>query len=430
MWKLVSGNFAQRLIYAIATAATIICVASIPAGAQQVMRIAAVVNNDIITVHDVEARMRIVFASTGLRATKSMVERVGRRVLRTLIDEKLQNQEAKKSNISVTKSDFSRAVSVLEKRNRLRPGGFREFARTKNIDWEAMEAQINAHIIWSKLIRRVLRPRVVIGEDEVDEKLEQLKRKRGTREFQVSEILLSVNDRQDAPAVKRNADRLIGDIKQGAAFEALARQFSDSSSASVGGDIGWLQEEFLPGVFQSVVPGMKAGDVAGPIQAVGGYYIVKLNKARRVLAGSPLDGEVEVQRILFVLPANAGQAETQSQIDLAKLIGETISGCADFDRAAKEAGFRGKTNMGTLPLKDLAPVVRKNVQDLPVGKSGPPIRIGNQVALFMVCKRKDPKSGLPERDDIRGQLLRERLDILSRRYMRDLRAGAVVDIRT
>lgn len=399
------------------------------AQAQRVLRIAAVVNDEIITVYDMTTRMRIVFASSGIKPTRQLQERIGRQVLRTLIDEALQRQEAKRRNVSATQRDLDRAIANLEKTNRLKPGTFRQFVASKRIVWEAMLDQIRAQIIWSKLIGRVIRPQITVGDEEVDEVLNQLKSRKGSREYRISEILLTVNRRQNEEDIRKNAERLVDNLKNGARFSGLARQFSQSASASVGGDLGWLQEETLDENLRQIVPNMREGDVAGPIKTLSGYRIIRLNKTRQVLVGSPLDATVDLRRIALPLPPNARPQEIASQEQLASLLTQTVSGCEDFEKAAKEVGSVGKVNLGKMKLGNLALPIRNAVKDASIGKPVAPLKSGNAVLVLMVCGKTEAETGLPSRNAISSRLIRERLDIMSRRYMRDLRSASVIDIR-
>ena len=102
--------------------------------AQRVQRIAAIVNEDVISEYDLRARMQVVIVSSNLRPTAKLRQRLGQQVLRNLIDERLQAQEAKRKNISVTKRNMRTAIARLEKRNKLSPGSFNNFLRVKIIE--------------------------------------------------------------------------------------------------------------------------------------------------------------------------------------------------------------------------------------------------------------------------------------------------------
>ena len=174
---------------------------------------------------------------------------------------------------------------------------------------------------------------------------------------------------------------------------------------------------------------MKEGEISDPVSTLGGIEIFKLEKKRRVLGGSPSDTVVGLQRILLPLGRNAGPRDVSSQMKLAQLLSDTVSGCADFARAAVESDSVGPTKLGKVRLGDLSPSVRSAVEKLPIGKASRPVRNDRGVAVMMVCSRKEAESGLPSRAEILDRLRRNRLSIMVRRYLRDLRSAAVVDLR-
>ena len=138
---------------------------------QTEQRIAAVVNDELITAYDLEARMKLVIVSTRLPNTFETRRRISGQVLRTLIDERLKMQEAKRRNISVSNREVLRAKANIEKQNQLPKNGLDQMLQQNHVPLEAMEEQLRSAIAWSKLLSRRLRPRITIGEEEIDETL-------------------------------------------------------------------------------------------------------------------------------------------------------------------------------------------------------------------------------------------------------------------
>ena len=100
---------------------TIAVAAPMPALSQSEQRIAAVVNDEVISARDLRQRIRLVLFSSGIEDTTDARRRVARQVLRRLIDERLQLQEAKKRNIAVSDDEIRQSVSEVEKRNGMQP---------------------------------------------------------------------------------------------------------------------------------------------------------------------------------------------------------------------------------------------------------------------------------------------------------------------
>lgn len=404
-------------------------IGAMPAEAQRVQRIAAIVNDDIVSVYDLQARMQIVISSTGLKPTPQLQRRLARQLLRQLVDERLQLQEAKRRNVSVTKRNMANAISEIEKQNRIPPGEFDKFLARNGIPKEAALAQIRAQIAWGKLISRVLSPRVSVGEDEIEDALNRLKSRSGEMEFRVSEILLTIDSPDRRAEIGRTAERLAEELRKGADFEALARQFSRGASASVGGDLGWMSESELSDELRPIVSRMQPGDVVGPVETLAGIHVFRLQRKRRAMGGADDATIVGLRQILLGLAPDADQQDVAAQRTLAESIAESVSGCDDMGRAAGEARSSAPVDLGKFKLSNLTTNVRAAVESLPVGKPSKPVRLPTGVALFMVCEKTAPKADLPSREQVAERLRRERLEILSRRYMRDLRSAAVVDLR-
>tara|TARA_Y100001936_G_scaffold210370_1_gene217101 strand:+ start:382 stop:1656 length:1275 start_codon:yes stop_codon:yes gene_type:complete len=400
-----------------------------PSHAQGVQRIAAIVNDDVVSIFDLQARLHVVIASSGLRPTRRLQRRLRRQVLRTLIDERLQLQEAKKRNVSISKRNMQSAMSNIEKQNKLKPGTFTSFIRQKGLPQSAVFFRIRAQIAWSKLVRRRLLPRITISDEEVAEVLQRLKERKGQTEYRVSELFLPVDNPDQESTVRKTAKRLSDELKGGARFAAVARQFSAAPTASTGGDLGWLQESVLNENLARIVPTMKEGDVVGPVRTISGFQIYWLRAKRKVLEPSPDQATVDLRRIKLPLPQNSSQEDVQVQTNLAKLLSETVVGCEDMVPMGKQANASGKILLGNMQISRLGKPIRGVVQALEVGKASAPVRTPSGISIFMICDKKLPEANLPTAEQIKDRLTQERLAVLVRRYMRDLRSAAVVDLR-
>ncbi len=398
---------------------------------QTVQRIAAIVNDEVISAYDLQTRLDLVLFSTRLADTPEVRQRIGAQVLRALIDERLQLQEAAKQNISVTDRDMQLAFENIEQQNNLPKGKLDDFLKQNGISKDSIVSQVKASVAWNKLLGRRIRPRVTIGEDEIDEVLEHIRSRQGQTEYLLGEIVLPVDSPDEETNVQRTAERIADQVSKGARFDAIARQFSQSATAAVGGDLGWVHEAELDPALRSVISGMSPGKITEPIKTVTGYRIVLLKEERKIAHAGTSEVTVDLQQLVLPLPPSAEKTDIESQIDLAKTIQTTASGCPDFARLAKEVGSPTPPGLGKFELAKLAGPIRSAVQDLPAGKISEPVRMTDSVMLLMVCSREggQTKVELPGRDQIGDQLLQERMSLMSRRYLRDIRLAAVVDIR-
>jgi peptidyl-prolyl cis-trans isomerase SurA len=414
-----------RLLAALAFA----CLAAAPISAQETLRIAAVVNDEVISVYDLVNRTRLALISSGLPDTTETRRRLQPQVLRGLIDERIQGQEAAKQSITATEEDMANAVAKIEQNNRMPPGGLAIAVKNSGIEYSTVTAQIRANVLWQKLVTRKLRNSLQVGEDEIDEQMARLQAAQGSTEFLLAEIFLSVDSPEQDDDVRQTAQGLVDQLRQGVNFPDMARQFSQSASAATGGDIGLVESGTLDGDIAKAVSQLEPGRITDPIRSVAGYYIYALRQRRTIAAASTDDARVNLVQLLLPLERGASEADVDSQMALAETVRETVSGCADLGRVAKELGVPPPSDPQELRIGDLAPKIREIVTPLKVGEASAPMRIDPGLLMVMVCVRQDAPSNMPSRDDISESLLRQRLDVLARRYLRDLRRASFVDIR-
>jgi peptidyl-prolyl cis-trans isomerase SurA len=247
--------------------------------------IAAVVNGDPITMQDVRMRMRLIMSSSGMPDTPEMRQKVTPQIVNMLIEETLIAQEAKRDGVSVSRADLDAAFEGLAEQNKFTPDQFKEVLAHSGIPRAALDAQLRSQIAWSKVIQKKIRPRIEISDNQVDARLKKLNDSLGTEEYLIAEIFLPVDNAQADANVKQLADKITGQLSTGKVpFHAVATQFSQSASASRGGDVGWVQGPQLPTQVEEVVKQMKPGELSKPIRTLTGYSIVLLREKRAITA--------------------------------------------------------------------------------------------------------------------------------------------------
>ena len=174
-----------------------------PARGQDVQRIAAIVNDEIISRYDVQQRVDLIISTSRLGNLPDTRRRLRRQILRSLIDERLQLQAAKLHSIKVGNADLKRAFKFIEHQNKLPVGGLDRYLTDLGVPREALEAQLRAEISWTKLVRRRLSRNVQIGEEEIDEVLARLQANAGRFEFRISEISLPVDTPEQENEIRR-----------------------------------------------------------------------------------------------------------------------------------------------------------------------------------------------------------------------------------
>jgi peptidyl-prolyl cis-trans isomerase SurA len=402
-----------------------------PAAPQQYpeMRIAAVVNDDVISVADLAARVRMVMLSTSIPDSPETRQRVTTQVLRSLVDEKLELQEAKRRNIAATQDEIDKAIASIAQQNNLKPDQLDQILKTNGIDRSALVDQVTASIEWVKVVRQLASEINPVSDEEIDDTLKRLKQDVNAPEMRVAEIFLPVDNPSQDGDVRAFAERLIEQMKHGARFSAIAQQFSKSATASVGGDLGWVNPAELSPVLGKAVADMRPGELSPPIRAAGGYYLMLVLDRRGAGAASENETVLNIVQVVFPLPSQAGEEARRAAMAQADKVRSEAKNCADMLRIGKTEAPQ-LSSQGDLRLSQISPGMRNTVLGLGIGQPSQPILQKNGVGVIMVCKKADPgKVVVPTRDDVAETLMRGRLDAMARRYLRDLRRSAFVDVR-
>jgi peptidyl-prolyl cis-trans isomerase SurA len=401
-----------------------------PGRAQEMLRIAAVVNDEVISLFDVGARIRLLLLTINQPESPENYQQMLPQVLRSLIDEKLELQEAKQKGVDVTDSDVDSVVADIEHNNKMPPGGLFTLLEQNRIPRDTMISQLRARIAWQRTVARRLRLTYQVTADQIDEALAEMKENQGKPEYLLAEIFLSIDAPENEPDVRASAERLANEIKQGADFAALARQFSESATSASGGDTGWVQLPQLDPEIATAVDHLQVGEVSAPVRTVGGYHVLWLRERRTVAAAGSEEARVALRRILVPTTPNTPAADVEARREQAQQAAKSIKSCDDVPRVAAELGTQGSTDLGTLRVADLAPRLQPVITKLAVGQASEPIALDNGLAIMVVCQRTDPAAAaLPGRDQVGQRLFAEKLDGESRKYLRDLRQAAYIDIR-
>ncbi|KAA0597301.1 peptidyl-prolyl cis-trans isomerase SurA [Azospirillum lipoferum] len=439
-----------------------------PARAPGSEGIAAVVNDEVVSVSDVNARIRMALLNAGAAANPETAQRLMPQVMRLLIDERLQMQEAKRQGVTVSASEIDDAVKRIAEQNRMNGQQLQDMLKRQNVPFSTLKDQIRALLAWQKVMQRRIRQEVVVGEDEVDAAMERLKANIGKPEYLVAEIFLAVDSPDQDDEVRRNAERLVEEVKRGGNFAALARQFSQSAGAASGGDLGWVRSGELSPEVDKALSGMRGGQLSMPVRTATGYHIL-LVRGQRPFGSSggevpmpaaqpvaprpqprPDLAKATVNMKQIILPIESKE-QAKAVKEQAEKLRKSIKSCGDFQARAKESGMPESGDMGTMRVKDMAPGLQNLALGIPLGQASPVLMSPAAAVILIVCKRDVPmiqpppeaqpapppppaptpikEAKLPGRDEIERELVNERSELLSRRYLRDLRRTAFIETR-
>jgi len=388
-------------------------------------RIAAIVNRDAITHYDLEQRIRLAGLGARLSDRGEAYQRLVNDVLRSMINERLQIQEAVRQRVEVTNKEIQEQIADLERRNRMERGGLFKLLRQRNIDPKTFEDQIRAAMAWNKVVALTIQPQIRVSDDEVAVVLKRMRANKDKLQYRVQEIFLPVDQPAQQGRVLQTAQFILAQLRAGASFEILARQFSQTGTSSAGGDMGFMFEGQMEPELERVVKQLKTGQIAGPVRGAGGYYIIRLVDRRTIDGRNPDVKTVSVAQAATRLPEKATPAQTKEALDKIAKIAAEAKTCEALVKAAQEAGGTGRV-IDNLVLEGQRPQIQALIRPLKTNQISRPILDAGTYAVYMRC----PDGTKPPEDkDVREALARQKLGAFAERYLKELRRSAYVDIR-
>ena len=400
----------------------------------QLRKAQAIVNGEVITDTDIDQRLNLVVAANGGKIDPEERPRLRLQVLRNLIDEKLQIQEAASHDIKIGDDEVEKAYARVATNFKKGTGSFADFLRAAGTSPASIRGQIKGELAWSRLLRRRVEPLVNVGDDEVQQVMARLNASKGKTEYHVGEIFLSATAENEG-TVLQDAARIVGQIRGGASFVAYARQFSEASTAGLGGDLGWVRAEQLNDAVAPVVAGLTPGNpqtgVSEPIKVPGGIAIMALIERRQVLAGDPDDAVLSLKQLSLPLAPDTTESQGREKVKVFQAATQAMGGCGAADGVAKQLGADIASN-DSIKIKDLPPALQNVMKQLSIGQATPPFGSAKDgLRVLVLCGRDDAATQVkaPNFDEIYAQMNDERVNMRARRYLRDLRRDAIVDYR-
>lgn len=393
-----------------------------------VVKARVLVNGEVITQSDIDQRLALLAIANEGGIPADQVDTLRQQVLSNLIDETLQIQAAKVEEIEIDSSDIDRAVERVAGNVKQTPQQLELFLKARGSSIKSIRRQIQGELAWRRLQSKKIESGISVGQDEAKAIIDKLEASKGSTEYRVGEIFLASTVANEAQ-VQANIGQIFQALQQGASFVGYARQYSQSSSAAVGGDLGWLRPEQLPDALAVRLREMHAGQLSPPIKVQGGYSILAVQDERKILTQDPRNAVLSLKQVTINFPA--GITRPQAEPVLAKFAGasQSIGGCGGAEKLASD--FKGDViSSDEVKMRDLPPQLQEMMQQMQVGQATRPFgSLEEGVRVLVLCGREIADTSLPTQEQVMGQLTEERMNMRSRRYLRDLRRDAIIDFR-
>lgn len=387
--------------------------------------IVATVNDQIITGFDLRQRMLTVIAMSQVQPTEENIPAIQQQALQALIEERLQAQEiAKYETLIVTDEEVDQEIAAMAQDAGVTPDQYMSFLAQGGIRPEQMRQQLRTEIGWRQLVGGRFNTRARVSRAQVEQALRQLSEAAARPQYLIGEIYIEAARVGGQQAAINGAEQLVAQMVQGAPFQAVARQFSAAPSAARGGDAGWIVQGTVQPALQTALDTLQVGQLSRPIPVEGGVYIIYMRDKRSGAATSL----VSLKQAMIELPETASADELAAATQRLTTLRPQLTCDNLLQRTSSETGLLG-SDLGESDVANLAPQFQQVARSAEVGTVSDPVRTPLGLHLVAVCGRRLGGVDVPSYREVENRLQNQNLAMLARRYIRDLRADALIEVK-
>lgn len=363
------------------------------------------VNDRAITGYEIEQRAMFLKV---LRAPGNPEEEARK----ALIDDRLRQTEAKRLGIKLSEKELKDGLTEFAGRANLTPDQFVAELAKVGIAPETFRDFVSAGLLWRQVVRAKFLGQVPISEADIDKALEAAARPKALRVL-VSELVIPAPQGQEDAALAE-AQRLSDTISGEAAFAAAARKYSAAPTAGAGGRLDWLPLSNLPPAIGEKILALGAGEVSDPISVPNAVVLFLLRDVAKDQSAEPV--KVSVDWVEFDVPDDAAEiARLQAVADDCPTLMGQAKGLPEDRMKRTQAGIEAVPNDVGLELAKLDP-----------GETSVALKAGGYRRMLMLCGRSPVLEPQPTRDQVREQVINQKLEGMAEGYLEELRSAAII----
>ena len=405
--------------------------------AASVDRIVAVVNDDVIlaselTLQGAAIKKRLKESNTPLPTD----DVIARQMLERMIVDKLQQQLAERSGITIDDQTIQQSAEQIAKRNNMSHDQFVQALHGQGITYPEFLEQMRSELLISRLRQQFVISKVKVSDREVEHFMETQGAMSYNQNlsFHVGHILIatpSAASPDELGQARRRTRQVLDRLDKGADFRETAISFSDGPQALKGGDLGWRSVGELPGLIAEAVINMHESEVVGPLRSPSGFHVVKLLEMKGA-TGKHLITETDVRHILLKTSQLFNDDDAKKQLLKLKKKIEDGGNFAKLARANSDdsASALKDGKLGWMPPGALVPPFEKAMNALSVNEVSEPVQSQFGWHLIQVLGRRErDDTSKFNKEQARTVLRQRKVEEAGEAWIRRLRDEAYVDIR-
>ena len=386
---------------------------------QNIQAISAIVNDEVISRYDVQQRVQLIISTSGIQPTADNIIRLEKQALRSLVNEKIQLQEASKLDVPSSDDEISLMLERIANGNQMSGEQILQLINSQGVKSDTLLNQIKAELLWNKIVRGRYGSYINVNEDEVSIVYDRTIESIGKEQYEVSEIFIGYESEEEEKEANILAKRLVEQLREGVAFAPVAQQFSQTSTAGQGGYLGWVTDGQLDKLINSKLKQLEKNQISEPIKTLNGIYIIKLNERTEAGGKNPLRNQFDLMTVTF---------EKNNRSDAENFSKDFVS-CKRIEKLVEKYDEKEINNLGVRTLSELPKELHQELLSKYAGETLNPRISGDYIDLILICDRKDDIGLQVSRENIEDNIYAQKIGMMSRRYLRDLRRDAVIEYR-
>lgn len=387
--------------------------------------ILAVVNNDIITSHDLNTRLRMLTQGNPSKIPADQLPALRQAVLNKLIVELLMLQVVDRAHIPVSDQEIAEQITHIEQSQNIPAGTIQRNMKALGIPPEVYQRQFKAQIGWEKYVVSAYQHTARVSEKDIEDSIAIQQNK---PRYLLSEVRLIFMKPEQQEAARKAALHIIHQLEKGAPFSDAAQQVSNAPSALNGGEIGWILESQLPEETADILRSLPVNSVTPPILNKHKTYYTIYQLRDKVIPGVTGSSFVVARQMNIKI-----KPDQDPQVQLAELRKkfESVTTCQGFDALEDQIPDAQLTIFNELPLSQMSKDLQEVLNDLPIGQvsTGLLNAEDNTIVFFLVCNRYESAIPAEAKTEASDMLTKRRLSLHAEKAIRDLQRSSLIDVR-
>jgi len=268
----------------------------------------AAVNDDVITLSELDEALapylqQIRENHYPPEAQREVLFKLRQDLLNKMIDEKLTTQETERLHVSVDNREVDQQIEQIKSEHFLTDEDLRKSLAAEGFTLEEYRTRIREQMLRFKLINIEVKSKIAVTEKDIRDYYEEHKEDyQGVLKYHLGTILIRVPPSADADQKKSALEKIetiVKEFESGAAFDELAKQYSQDGTAAAGGDLGLFTLNELSAEFQETVRGMEEGQISPVLKTPKGYQILMLQEIKKMPGKTLKEARREIHERLY-----------------------------------------------------------------------------------------------------------------------------------